>query len=305
MIKNRNFVASKPMKKKAFVKILLFTLTLFSFGCFLPIFSTSQNQVAAQTSAVSQGTWGGATWTLNNGNLTLSGGNIGSSQVSLNANLTSAGIDPSTITSITIANSMSSSNTAEAFANFSNLQTITGMKNLSYSGDASYMFLFDSKLSSLDLTAFDTSNITNMYGMFDGDSGLTSLDVSHFNTSKVTGMSYMFIGMSAVKVLDVSNFNTSNVKSMYAMFDEDSGLTSLDVSHFDTSKVTDMTYLFWGDSSLRTLDLSSFSITTNTYTSGMLTLTNNLSQLTLGTKSQLKSDMGLPSITISSDYTGR
>ena len=38
---------------------------------------------------------------------------------------------------------------------------------------------------------FDTSNVTNMYGMFSYCSELQSLDLSNFDTSKVTGISYM------------------------------------------------------------------------------------------------------------------
>ncbi len=49
-------------------------------------------------------------------------------------------------------------------------------------------------------------------------SSVTSLDVSSFDTSNVTTMSYMFYGMSSVTGLDVSNFDTSNVTDMTDMF---------------------------------------------------------------------------------------
>lgn len=47
-------------------------------------------------------------------------------------------------------------------------------------------------LTSLDLSYFDTSKVTNMNRMFEDCSSLTSLDVSNFDTSNVTDMNYMF-----------------------------------------------------------------------------------------------------------------
>ena len=46
------------------------------------------------------------------------------------------------------------------------------------------MFI-ESQATSLDLSSFDTSKVTNMGGMFWG-SHATSLDLSSFNTSNVT-----------------------------------------------------------------------------------------------------------------------
>ena len=114
------------------------------------------------------------------------------------------------------------------------------------------------KLITLDLTGFDTSNVTNMYEMFAMCKNLTSLDISNFDTSKVTSMYAMFRGCNSLTSLDVSNFDTSAVTNMYLMFDGCASLTSLDVSNFDTSKVTIMDGLFRYCSNINSLDLSSF-----------------------------------------------
>ena len=52
------------------------------------------------------------------------------------------------------------------------------------------MFYY-SKATTLDVSNFNTSNVTDMSAMFSG-SQATTLDVSNFNTSKVTNMGYMF-----------------------------------------------------------------------------------------------------------------
>ena len=142
----------------------------------------------------------------------------------------------------------------------------------------SYMF-YSSKATTLDVSNFDTSNVTNMSNMFRisqartldvsnfntsnvtnisymfYSSKATTLDVSNFDTSKVTNISYMFYSSQAT-TLDVSNFDTSNVTNMSNMF-RYSRATTLDVSNFDTSKVTDMSQMF-SESQATTLDISNF-----------------------------------------------
>ena len=115
-----------------------------------------------------------------------------------------------------------------------------------------------SKMTSIDLSVMDTSEVTNMIGMFSGCSSLTSLDVSNFDTSKVTNMIGMFVNCSSLTNLDVSNFDTSEVTNMYNMFRECSSLTSLDVSNFDTSKVTNMNAMFCNCPAWNTIDQTKF-----------------------------------------------
>ena len=110
----------------------------------------------------------------------------------------------------------------------------------------------------IDVSGFDTSKVTNMYGMFIGCTAVTYLDISGFDTSNVTDMARMFDNCSSLTSLDVSGWNTSNVTDIYKLFNSCSSLTSLDVSGFDTSNVTNMYCMFSGCSSLTSLDVSSF-----------------------------------------------
>ena len=119
--------------------------------------------------------------------------------------------------------------------------------------DASAMFRECSNLTTLDLSGFDTSNVTYMRYMFFGCSNLTTLDVTGFDTSNVTNMSYMFYNCSKLTTLNVTGFDTSNVTGMNSMFNGCSKLTTLDLSGFDTSKVTSMDEMFYGCSGLNTI----------------------------------------------------
>ena len=150
-------------------------------------------------------------------------------------------------------------NSSYLFYNLSKLKTLdmSGF-NTSNVTNMSYMFYGCSVLTSLDVGGFNTSNVTNMSSMFRSCLALTSLDVSGFNTSNVTNMGYMFSSCSALTSLDVSGFNTSNVTVMGDIFSSCSALTSIDVSGFNTSNVTDMSRMFYNSSALTSIDVSGF-----------------------------------------------
>ena len=101
-----------------------------------------------------------------------------------------------------------------------------------------------SSMTAMDLSALDTSEVTNMSYMFNGCRNLANLDVSGFDTSKATNVSYMFDFCTNLNNLDVSGFDTSMVVNMSGMFDSCNTVSKLDVSSFDTSKVTNMNSMF-------------------------------------------------------------
>ena len=72
-------------------------------------------------------------------------------------------------------------------------------------------------MQKLNLSSFNTQNVTYMGDMFFGCQSLTVLDLTSFNTQNVTYMSDMFNGCKSLKVLDLSSFNTKNV-DIYEMF---------------------------------------------------------------------------------------
>ena len=145
----------------------------------------------------------------------------------------------------------------------------------------------------IDLSNFDTSEVTNMGGMFYGMSNFTTLNVSHFDTSKVTDMSLMFHGMRDLSALNLSSFNTSQVTDMHNMFYGMSNLTTLDLSNFDTSKVTNMGLMFYDMSNLTTLDLSNFDTSKVTDMHNMFYGMSNLTSLNLSSFNTSKvTDMG-------------
>ena len=106
---------------------------------------------------------------------------------------------------------------------------------------------------------FQYARPTSCYGWFFGCEKLTEINgIEYLNTSEVTNMSGMFANCVYLKSLDLRSFNTSEVTIMTGMFDYCVSLQSLDLSSFNTAKVTAMGYMFQDCQSLKSLDLSSF-----------------------------------------------
>ena len=114
------------------------------------------------------------------------------------------------------------------------------------------MFYKCSSLTSLDVTHFNTANVTDMSYMFSSCSSLTSLDVTHFNTANVTNMSTMFYNCSKLTSLDVTHFNTAKVTNMYSMFRNCLALTTIYASSkFVTTLVSDSRFMFYNCEKLK------------------------------------------------------
>ena len=105
-------------------------------------------------------------------------------------------------------------------------------------------------LGNIDLSNFNTSNVTDMHDMFGYTNALSSIDLSRFDTSKVTSMEMMFYH-TGVTSLDLSKFDTGNVTNMKSMFSWSQSLKTIYVSDkFVTDKVPADSSLFWENGAL-------------------------------------------------------
>ena len=108
------------------------------------------------------------------------------------------------------------------------------------------------------LDKWDTRNVEDMSAMFYYCTELTEVDVSHFNTEKVEDMSNMFHSCSSLTELEVGNFNTENVIYFNNMFAGCYELSYIDVSDFNTENAENMAGMFSSCSNLLEIDLSNF-----------------------------------------------
>ena len=122
------------------------------------------------------------------------------------------------------------------------------------------MFYHCSNLKNIDLSSFDTKDVTDMSNMFAGCGNLTNLNLSSINTDKVTDMSYMFYGCDLLQNLDLSSFNTKNVTNMEGMFHRSFSYLynqiNLNLSSFDTRNVRNMASMFEGCENLSNIIFS-------------------------------------------------
>lgn len=151
-----------------------------------------------------------------------------------------------------------------------------------FSGDSaenmSYMFYKCGKLTSLDLSDwntkkvkqfehmfedcrsikeiklgedFGTDNAENMASMFCYCTQLTDVDVSHFNVENVKDMSAVFVYCQSLKEVDVSNWNPKNCTNMSWLCNECTSLETFDASGWGMEKVEDLNSMFSNCSNLK------------------------------------------------------
>ena len=138
--------------------------------------------------------------------------------------------------------------------------------------NCSSMFSNNDNIIKIDLSSFDTSQVTSMYYMFGRCHYLKEVNLSNCHTNNVKDMSYLFNKCSYLKKIifpksfvtkNVENmsymfnccyeledicfspsFVTSKVKNMESMFSKCFKLEKLNLENFDTSEVTNIGYMF-------------------------------------------------------------
>ena len=137
------------------------------------------------------------------------------------------------------------------------------------------------KLKTADLSAFETSQVTNMNGMFRRCLSLEQVNLSSFDISNVQNMNSMFAGCQSLEILDLSNFDTQNVEYAIGMFSNCTKISGLDLHHFNTSKIISTASMFNDCSSLVNIDLPSFDTSNIVDMSYMFSCCSSLTELDL------------------------
>ena len=81
----------------------------------------------------------------------------------------------------------------------------------------SYFYKFNKK-GKYKIKYIFKDKIKNMSCMFFGCSSLTNINLSNFNTNNITVMRYMFAKCLSLTNIDLSKFNTNKVIDMKGMF---------------------------------------------------------------------------------------
>lgn len=97
-----------------------------------------------------------------------------------------------------------------------------------------------------------TNNITHFNG-FESCSQLETLDISNWDTSNISAFANWFYQCRKLTQLDLSHFDTRNATNFKQMFRTCPALTTLNISSFDFSKTTNPYIMFDGCSALENL----------------------------------------------------
>jgi len=175
---------------------------------------------------------------------------------------------------------------------FMNLTSIVGLDKIDTSNviDMTAMFQANGKLTTIDISNFNTSNVTSMQMMFRGCTMLEEIILGKtdgtkytpIDTSNVTNMVGLFAECTSLKEINLKGINTSNVTNMEQMFVRSTSLVKLDLSDFDTSNVTDMSGMFAGASEMALTEIKfseKFNTSKVTDMDSMFQLCANLSSL--------------------------
>ena len=124
--------------------------------------------------------------------------------------------------------------------------------------DFGYMFSGDKVMSTLHLTDnFVTEKAKDISGIFNDCEKLSNINVSNWNVSNVTSTEKAFANNFLLKSLDLSNWDMSNCENSQMMFYSDTALTSIgNTSNCNVSKITTTHSMFEGCSKLQSLNTS-------------------------------------------------
>lgn len=150
-------------------------------------------------------------------------------------------------------------NTDNWFYTLNNLHTINGIENLNTSEvtNMSSMFGFCTSLTSLDLSYFDTRNVTDMNYMFFGSNNLETIFVGEgWNVDGVVDSDRMFASCSSLVGGNGTTYDANHTDKEYARIDGIDGyigyLTGAEIYAIYTSTDHTLTFYFDGQRSEHT-----------------------------------------------------
>ena len=113
--------------------------------------------------------------------------------------------------------------------------------------DMSGLFYGCANLKTLDLTGFNTANVSSMQAMFKNCSKLEEikLDPTKFTDDSLTSVFRMFDNCNALKQIDFRGFKGGKLENAQSWFAQCKKLEYIDLSNFnDGSKITNLNYTF-------------------------------------------------------------
>ena len=238
--------------------IRLCIMITLAVSTFIAAGSNSLSRVnATDASGVIKGTE--VTWTLSDGVLSISGGNLYTEDYLSRDNYDGYKVFhekydswyeyEDEITEIKITGKLTGLWKAEnMFSLYTNLRKVD-LTNLDLSNINKMDRMFEHCINIEEVVGLDTSHSKNvsMEYMFEGCSGTESIDISSWNMSNVEDVDRMFYYCRDLKTTNLPVIETSNLKSAVGIFTWCSSIKSVDdtnISRWNMSNVTEFNQMF-------------------------------------------------------------
>ncbi len=129
------------------------------------------------------------------------------------------------------------------------------------------------------LEKLDMSKCISIQAMFNECCSLKDLNMTNWNTDELTNMIQTFYNCASLEKIDISNFNTSKVNTMRSCFSYCTSLKSLELGKIDTSQNEDFSFMFQNLTNIEYLDLSNLNILRGEEFKGMFQNSINLKSI--------------------------
>ena len=130
---------------------------------------------------------------------------------------------------------------------------------------SSNMFSRFESLLDVDLTGFDTKNVTSFSNFFEHCYSLKTVDLSNFNFSSTHSLDSFFYNCKNLKTIIFGTMNYSNITGISSMFDGCESLEEIDMSSFHLGKINSANRLFNNCKSLKTVNISGLDLSGSEY----------------------------------------
>ena len=142
------------------------------------------------------------------------------------------------------------------FKNCHKLTTVNFKPVNSSPVDCTGMFSTCESLTSIDLSAWNKTKVTNISYMFQNCTGFTNFSFTDLTFETCTDASYLFSGCTSLSTVNMLGFTAPKLTTCEGMFQNCTGLTSCSLKQVALESLTNISKMFSGCTGLTTVDMS-------------------------------------------------